>query len=498
MSQNSIVIADSNGVDFLTHLNNSNNTLGSNQSGNSAPASPIAGMTWHDETTEKLWVRNTANTAWKAQLIADFQGSNIQHSIRNSASWVYNQDGAVTGAIQIKITGLYSQTLSGGMEIAITQNSGTDGTYIDYLLYVGGNWRSSDHTWHNTKATIIGSTSPAQLNVRFCYNTTDVFIVIGDVTSTWGYPRVVVKDIISNAIISGYSPDFVISTITTLPTTTASTILATDGTGADIYNAPSKTTPVNADLFGLFDSVTSALNNVSWTNIKATLKTYFDGLYASLTNLKTVNSISLIGTGNISMQGLPQNYQTFTSSGTFTVPAGVYLIMAAIGSAGGAGGGSNIAHYAGNGGGGNGEFYFTELLYANAGQVLTITIGAGGAGSTGDGAIGGTTSIVGTGVSIIIAGCIGGLSSYGLVVAGGGVQAFGKLGTSYGALGAGNGGNGGNGGAGINGLIALGGTTASHNGAPALANTGSGGGGAFGTANAAGGAGGSGKVIIFW
>ena len=44
-----------------------------------------------------------------------------------------------------------------------------------------------------------------------------------------------------------------------------------------------KTTPVDADEMYLRDSVGAASNKVTWANLKATLKTYFDGLYLALT-----------------------------------------------------------------------------------------------------------------------------------------------------------------------------------------------------------------------
>lgn len=54
--------------------------------------------------------------------------------------------------------------------------------------------------------------------------------------------------------------------------------------GALINGATSKATPVDADYVGLMDSAASnILKKLSWANIKATLKTYFDTLYAPLT-----------------------------------------------------------------------------------------------------------------------------------------------------------------------------------------------------------------------
>lgn len=54
--------------------------------------------------------------------------------------------------------------------------------------------------------------------------------------------------------------------------------------GAAINGVTGKTTPVDADTVALIDSADSnLLKKLSWTNIKATLKTYFDTLYISIT-----------------------------------------------------------------------------------------------------------------------------------------------------------------------------------------------------------------------
>lgn len=48
---------------------------------------------------------------------------------------------------------------------------------------------------------------------------------------------------------------------------------------AQIHAATTKTPPVDADEFGFWDSVSSALRKCTWANVKSTLKTYFDTLY---------------------------------------------------------------------------------------------------------------------------------------------------------------------------------------------------------------------------
>lgn len=53
--------------------------------------------------------------------------------------------------------------------------------------------------------------------------------------------------------------------------------------GAAIHGASGKTTPVDADTVPLIDSAASnALKKVTWANIKATLKAYFDPLYVAI------------------------------------------------------------------------------------------------------------------------------------------------------------------------------------------------------------------------
>jgi hypothetical protein len=59
--------------------------------------------------------------------------------------------------------------------------------------------------------------------------------------------------------------------------------------GAVINGATAKITPVDADAFGLMDSAGSnILKKLTWANVKATLKSYFDTLYAAFG--ETVNS----------------------------------------------------------------------------------------------------------------------------------------------------------------------------------------------------------------
>ncbi|HEX8586055.1 MAG TPA: hypothetical protein VF680_16800 [Allosphingosinicella sp.] len=56
--------------------------------------------------------------------------------------------------------------------------------------------------------------------------------------------------------------------------------------GTLVNGATSKTTPVDADMIPLMDSAASnIIKKLSWANVKATLKTYFDTLYATVADL---------------------------------------------------------------------------------------------------------------------------------------------------------------------------------------------------------------------
>ena len=63
--------------------------------------------------------------------------------------------------------------------------------------------------------------------------------------------------------------------------------------GGLINGATAKTTPIDADMIGLMDSgASNVLKKLSWSNIKATLKTYFDGLYALVGHNHNLASLS--------------------------------------------------------------------------------------------------------------------------------------------------------------------------------------------------------------
>lgn len=74
---------------------------------------------------------------------------------------------------------------------------------------------------------------------------------------------------------------------------------------SSIHGVSTKATPVDNDEFGLIDSAASnVLKRVLWSAVKATLKTYFDSLYASVSGSFTAASTTEVLTGTDTTKGV--------------------------------------------------------------------------------------------------------------------------------------------------------------------------------------------------
>lgn len=114
-----------------------------------------------------------------------------------------------------------------------------------------------------------------------------------------GNPAATMADIPSAATLAAINQAIIdantaISNIQTGGTVATTTILKT---------AP-ETAILDNDTIPFIKDVGAILKKISWTNIKATLKIYFDTLYVlvSGTTIKTINSTTLLGSGDITLQ----------------------------------------------------------------------------------------------------------------------------------------------------------------------------------------------------
>lgn len=86
--------------------------------------------------------------------------------------------------------------------------------------------------------------------------------------------------------------------------------------GSSIHGSSAKTTPVDADTVPLIDSAASnVLKKVTWANVKATLKSYFDTLYANITHTHAESDVTNL-VSDLAAKEVLANKSTSTSLGT--------------------------------------------------------------------------------------------------------------------------------------------------------------------------------------
>lgn len=140
---------------------------------------------------------------------------NASHFYRN-ASWNYGLVGNVTGALRIELNDLYAETLAGAFYIDIVQTD-IASTAPNYRLYINGEWGAG--SWDKVNAQLITPTDEV-VNVRFCKDVVleKVYVCLGDVTSNWFSPAIVIREVQTNGSLGNFYPDFTFGVVSSLPT----------------------------------------------------------------------------------------------------------------------------------------------------------------------------------------------------------------------------------------------------------------------------------------
>lgn len=153
-------------------------------------------------------------------------------------------------------------------------------------------------------------------------------------------------------------------------------------------------------------SVTDNGTTVTTTEAFAAPSVAINGATA-LTSTTGASAVAVVANADIGSTGLVIavhgpgfHQQTFTGSGTFTIPSGISQVKVTVVAGGGAGGGGTAAATPGDGGGsgGTGIKYLSGLT---PGNTLTVTVGNGGTGVSGLAGNNGASSSVSSGTQTI-------------------------------------------------------------------------------------------------
>lgn len=155
MSQNSMVIPNTNGATFRTNLNNSLNTAVTNNSGASAPSSPTAGYTWYDTATDAMKARNAGNTAWY-RLVDDTTAITISGVKTFSSSPVIPTPSSGDATTKAASTAFVAAAIPYNTHAATSKATPVDADEIG-LIDSAASWVLKKLTWANLKATLFAS-----------------------------------------------------------------------------------------------------------------------------------------------------------------------------------------------------------------------------------------------------------------------------------------------------------------------------------------------------
>ena len=151
-------------------------------------------------------------------------------------------------------------------------------------------------------------------------------------------------------------------------------IVATDpeSAGNVTFEVQSGVLPAGASLATVHQNGVSTLNISGFSSVGTNTTSNF--------RIRAVDAASNTSSRDFSIQILAPAVESFTSSGTFSVPSGVTNVTVLVVAGGGGGGGSVHNYLSGDGGGAGGLIYMPNYP-TTAGGTIAVTVGSGGGGN---------------------------------------------------------------------------------------------------------------------
>ena len=225
---------------------------------------------------------------------------------------------SVTGAIKITLPQSWTDTMM-SMRIRIYDYSGGE----SFEVNCGGYNYTPSTSWINTFAYIVGQANiDRNFTVRFGHDGTNCCITIGEVDSTWSYPKIVVEDFMaghSNFAKANWDDGWSISTITTLPTITSTISSPQIGKVTNVTGtAPIVSSGGATPAISISAATISAAGSMS-----AADKTKLDGIASSANNYTlpkaTATALGGVELFDATVQTVAANTVSTTASRTYGV-----------------------------------------------------------------------------------------------------------------------------------------------------------------------------------
>lgn len=249
--------ANPSGFDMRTEINNIVSALITQNSGSSEPLTLLAGMEWVDTSNASTYYikkRNISNDAWinimaytvatkRYEFVLPHQADtfSIVDPTDNTKVAQFSVSGNTTATTRTYTLPNASSTL---VDLATTQTITAIKTFSATTQNIGSSTATSTNNI-GYGATVSGATKTVNIGTGGVSGSTTVINI--------GSP------------VAGSTTDILLNTLQT------------------------KVTPVDADNITLIDSAdVNVIKKLTWANLKATLKTYFDTLYVALTGNQTM------------------------------------------------------------------------------------------------------------------------------------------------------------------------------------------------------------------